>query len=178
MKKYFLVFFLLLFLTGCASKTIYQVDGIPLPDNVIKAKTFNLGLTIKYNLTKIYKVEEDDESYETFEYLPLINSNILKIKNPEKLILNISVFNPLKEEYKIIKFITMEGGEEEKEVIYNGNISRNNLVVELPLISNKLVSFYYDACDKRDNLVFKSFRAQYIIEELKNKFDDSSNHHY
>lgn len=163
-KILLLILFFVLIFGGCATKAIYQIDGMPLPNNVIKAKTFNLNLTIKYSLTQIFDVNEDDETYETYEFLSLTTQEIHKIKNPKRLLLNVNVFNPSKESYKIIKYVMMEGGGLEGEVIYDGDISRNSFVIELPLVPNKLVSFYYDACDKSDNLVFRSFKAQYVIE--------------
>ena len=167
---------LLIITGGCATKTIYQVDGMPISNNIVKAKTFNLGLTIKYSLTNYFEVKEGDETYETYELLSLTTTEIHKIKDPSRICMNISIFNPKKENYKITKYITIEGGEEKKEVVYDGKLSRNSFVIELPLVQNKLVSFYYDACDKSDSLVFKSFRAQYIIERTNEFNSDSSNH--
>ena len=165
MRHLLLILIMTLLINGCAHKRIYQVDGMILPDNVIRAKTFNLNLIINYNMVKIFDIKEDDESYETFEYLSLTSAQIHKIKNPKKLVLNINVFNPRKEDYKIIKYLFKEGGGLEGEVLYSGNISRNSFSIELPLDLNKFFSFYYDACDKNDNLVFRSFKAEYIIEK-------------
>ena len=151
--------------TGCATKNIYQIDGYPVPDNVIRAKTFALGLTITYNIQKIFDVKEGEESYKTYDFLPLADSEIFKIKEDEKLVMNIDVFNPLKNYYKLIKYITIEGGEEEVEVLYEGELSRKHVTVDLPMVPTKLISFYYDACSKSDDLVFKSFKIQYITED-------------
>jgi len=155
---------LLLSLTSCSTKTIYQVDGMPISDNFVRAKTFTLDLTIKYTLEQFFEVVEDDESYESYKFLSLTKQKIHKIKNPKRLIMNVNVSNPSKNEYKILKCSSMEGGEEEVGIIYEGNISRNNFVIELPLDKKKLITFYYDVYDKDSNLVFKSFKAQYIIE--------------
>jgi hypothetical protein len=164
MRRFLLLLVMLLLTTGCATKAIYQIDGMPIQDNIIRAKTFELDLTIKYSLTHIFDVKEDDETYETYEFLSLTNQKIHKLKNPKRLILNVNVFNPSKNSYKIVRYITEEGGGLEGEVVYEGNISRNTFIIELPLAQSKLVSFYYDACDKSDNLVFRSFKAQYVIE--------------
>ncbi len=160
----FIFIILLLSLTSCASKTIYQIDGMPVNDNFVRAKTFNLNLTVKYTLQQIFEVVEDDESYEFYKSLPLIKPQIHKIKKPKKIVMNINVFNPEKNDYEILKSVSQEGGEEEIEIVYSGNISRNNFVIELPLIEKKLITFYYDIYDKKSNLVFKSFKAQYVIE--------------
>ncbi|RLD65136.1 MAG: hypothetical protein DRI84_07465 [Bacteroidetes bacterium] len=160
----FIFIILLLSLTSCASKTIYQVDGMPINDNFVRAKTFNLNLTIKYTLEEIFEVVEDDESYESYKFLSLTKKQIHKIKKSNRLIMNINIFNPLKEEYKILKCSSKEGGEEEVEIVYEGNISRNNFVIELPLNGKKLMTSYFDVYDKDSGLVFKSFKAQYIIE--------------
>lgn len=162
--RYFLLLLMLLLTTGCASKTIYQIDGQPMPNSIIRAKTFNLDLTIKYSLTQIFDVKEDDETYETYEFISLTDQKIHKLKNPKRLILNVNVFNPSKNNYKIVKYITQEGGASESEIVYEGNISRNNFVIELSLVPNKLLSFYWDACNKNGDLIFKSFKAQYVIE--------------
>jgi len=176
MRHFILLAVSLLLITGCSQKTIYQVDGQPIHNNIVKAKTFALNLTIKYNLTKYFEVKEGDESYETYEFLPLTTLKIHKLKNPSRFTMNVNIFNPDKEQYKIVKYITMEGETENSEVVYDGNLSRHSFIIELPLVQNKLISFYYDACDKNDNLIFKSFRAQYIIEGSKNHDNDSSNH--
>ena len=176
MRHFILLAISLLLMTGCATKTVYQINGMPVHDNIVQAKTFNLNLMIKYNLTKHFEVKEDDETYETYEFLPLTTSEIHKIKNASNLIMNVSIFNPEKNEYKIIKYTLIEGGEEEIVDVYDGNISRNNFAFELPLVPNKLIGFYYDAYNKNGNLVFKSFRAQYIIEGQTNLNNDSSNH--
>ena len=176
MRHFILLAISMLLITSCSTKTIYQVDGMPVSTNIIRAKTFNLNLTIKYSLTNYFEVKEGKESYETYDLLPITTSKINKLKNPSRLCINISIFNPMKEHYKIIKYVTIGGGETEKEVVYDGKLSRNNFTIELPLVPNKLVSFYYDACDKSDNLVFRSFRAQYIIEGSNILIDDSSNH--
>ncbi len=176
MRHFILLAITMLLITGCSTKTIYQVDGMPIANNIVKAKTFNLDLVIKYSLTNYYEVKEGKESYETFDLLPLTSTEIHKLKTPSRLCMNISIFNPLKEHYKIIKYSTIEGGESQEEIVYDGELSRNNFVIEMPLVQNKLVSFYYDACDKSDSLVFRSFRAQYIIEGPNDFNNDSSNH--
>ena len=107
MKYYKFIFILIiLFLTSCATKTTFQVDGMPIQDNFVRAKTFNLGLIVKYQMTQYFNVKEGDESYESYEYLPLTNPQIHKIDNPTKMEININVFNENKESYKIIKYIT------------------------------------------------------------------------
>jgi len=151
-------------LTSCGTKTIYQVDGMPINDNFVRGKTFTLDLTIKYTLEQIFEVVEGDESYEYYKFLPLTKPQIHKIKNPKRLIMNVNIFNPEKNEYKILKNATAEGGEEEIGIVYEGNISRNNFVIELPLNEKALTTFYFDVYDKDSSLVFKSFKAQYIIE--------------
>jgi len=162
--KIYLLLLFLLFSLGCSKKTIYQIDGAPVPDNVIKAKTFDLNLVIKYNLTRFFEVKEGDESYMSYEFLPLLTPKIHKIKNSDRLVLNINVFNPSKNYYKLIKYIKLEGGDAAAEILYEGDLSRKNITVELPLVTNKLISFYYDACDKSEQLIFRSFKAQYITE--------------
>jgi len=164
-KYYKFIFILIiLFLTSCATKTTFQVDGMPIQDNFVRAKTFNLGLIVKYQMTQYFNVKEGDESYESYEYLPLTNPQIHKIDNPTKMEININVFNENKESYKIIKYITKEGGDLQAEVVYDGNLSRNNLTLQLPLEKNKLINFYLDINDKKDNLELRTFKAQYIIE--------------
>jgi hypothetical protein len=174
LKRLWILIILTLLLTSCASKTktVYQVDGMPIPDNVIKARVFPIKSTLTYNLTVFYDVKEGDETYETYEFLPLTYEHIHKIKNPKRIELNVNVFNPLKEKYKIIKYISIEGAykggdeeEEEGEVVYEGELSRNNFIIDLPLVVAKYVSFYYDACDKNGTLAFRSFKAQYVIED-------------
>ena len=59
--RHFLLLVLLLTTIGCSQKTIYQVDGLPIHDNIIKAKTFVLNLTIKYNLTEYFEVKENGQ---------------------------------------------------------------------------------------------------------------------
>lgn len=165
MKKILLLFIVLIFLTGCSQKTIYQIDGRSVPDNVIQAKTMSLDLKIKYNLVKVFDVKEGDEFYEDYEFLPLASNEILKIEKPKNIVSNIDIFNPLKNEYVITKYITLEGGEAAVEELYSGNISRNSISVGLPLVPNKLISFYWDACNKNGDLVFRSFKVQYLTEK-------------
>lgn len=164
MKRILILLVFMILTTGCAIKPVYQVNGYPVPNNVIKAKTFALDLTITYNMQKIFDVKEGKESYQTYDFLPLTDSKIIKIKEGEKIILNIDVFNPLKNYYKLIQYTTLEGGDVENEVLYEGELSRKHVTVYLPMIPSKLISFYYDACSKSDDLVYRSFRTQYITE--------------
>lgn len=152
-----------LLLTGCATHPIVQIDGRNVPDNVIRARTLTSDLTITYKFVKMFDVKEGKESYESWEFLPLVSADILKLKDVKKMIVDIDIFNPLKNEYTITKHLTIEGGEEVSEKLYNGSLSRKNLTIELPLEESKLVSFYYDAYNKNGDLVFMSFKVQYII---------------
>jgi hypothetical protein len=165
MKRMLILLVFMILSTGCAIKPVYQVNGYPVPNNVIKAKTFALDLTITYNLQKTFNVKEGKESYQTYDFLPLTDSTIFKIKDDEKLIFNIDVFNPLKKYYKLVQYTTIEGGGGDEVVLYEGELSRKHVSVHLPLIPTKLVSFYYDACSKNDDLVFRSFQNQYIFSE-------------
>ncbi len=152
-------------LTSCAQKTIYQIDGRPLPNNILQARILSLGLKLKYNIMHFSRVKEGDEYYEDYIFLPIMQEEIIKIENPERVIMSIDIFNPMKNEYSIVKHITLEGGESVIETMYDGNLSRNSLRIELPLVEQKLVVFSFDMYDKKENLVFTSFKTRYISSE-------------
>jgi hypothetical protein len=164
MRHFLLLAISMLLITSCATKTIYQMDGQPVSDNIVRAKTFNLDLTLKYSLVNFFNVKEGNESYESYEFLKLTSPEIHKLDDPTKLVMNIVVFNPSKEDYKIIKYVRLEGGDVAESVVYEGSLSRNVFNIELPLVPNRLLSFYWDACNKNGDLIFKSFKAQYVIE--------------
>jgi len=162
--KWFLILLTVFLISGCASKTVYQIQGVPVPDKVVQAKVFALDIVVTYDLTKNFLVKEDDESYRSHEYLSLVEGTIHKIRKDETLTMKISVFNPNQEHYKIKQHTIIEGRDEYDIVVYNGDISRNSFQFGLPAVESKRIVFFYDVYDEKDNLVYQSFRAQYIIE--------------
>jgi hypothetical protein len=163
MKKFLLLLMVLLLLTGCATTQVYQIQGVPVPDKVIQAKIFGLGATVTYNLSKTFTIKEEDESYRSFEHLSLFD-DIHKINKDETVVMNLSVFNPNRSHYKIEQHAMIQGGGDYNIVVYNGNLSRNKITFRLPVKKSSKVVFYFDVYDMKDDLVYQSFRAQYIIE--------------
>lgn len=150
---------------GCATKMTYQIDGMPLPDNVIQTRILSLDLKLKYNFVNHYKVKEGDEYFHTWEYLSFFNNNNFNVvEEPTKLCININVFNPSMSAYSIVTTMEVEGEPLELDELYKGNISRNNIAIELPLLEEQAISFYFTLYDKDGNLLFQSFKARYIIE--------------
>lgn len=163
-SKVLILLCMLLIFVGCSTKQIIQVDGMPISQNEMRLKIFDLNLIMKYNLMNIYDIIEDDESYEFYSYLPVISQKIQKIDKTKKLILNVNIFNPEKHQYKLITFNNVEGGKQKIEEIYYGDISRKKLSIKLPTTPNKLIRFHFKINDERGNLFFRSFDMKYIIE--------------
>jgi len=163
LKLVVLVLFVLS-LGACSQKIIYQIDGQPMPNNIIQASIISIQTKIKYNLIRTFSIEEGDESYTSYEFLSLFNTSLNKVQKTDKLCMTIQIFNPEKNEYRMESTLQVEGLETKIEPMYNGNISRNVFTLDLPMHSNKMVVFYYTVYDKDDNLVFQSFKAQYIVE--------------
>lgn len=154
----------MLLLMSCATTSIYQIDGMPVQDNFVRAKVFDPELIVKYQLIKFFNVVEDDEEYEFHEFVPL-NNRIHKFQKVTRLVFDVSIFNPTKKIYKIITVTTVEGGgKSREEVMYDGNLSRKTLEIVLPSYhKNKLVKFYLEIRNKNDNLVFRSFDTNFIV---------------
>jgi len=153
-----------LLITSCASKNVYQINGVPVPDKVIQAKVFALEMTVTYTLSKSFTIKEDDEAYRSFEHLSLFKEDYHKIKEGETLLMKLSVFNPKKSHYIIEQHSIVEGGETYSIEVYDGNLSRNSIEFRLPDRGSEKVVFYYDVYNEKGNLVYQSFKARYIIE--------------
>jgi len=163
-KKLFMLILIVFLIGGCATKNIYQVDGYAVPNNVISTSIISIQIKINYNLTHYFSVKEDDESYESYEFLAFFPEQIHSLDGDPKVVFNLSIFNPYKNQYKIVKTTLVEGHPNDNETVYKGNISRNQFSFVLPVIKSKLVHFYYSVYDKDDNLLLESFKVRYIIE--------------
>lgn len=163
--KKILVLLTALTLMGCSQKVIYQVDGQPLPNNVLQSNVLALNLKVKYNFVHYFKVAEDDEYFLSQEYLSFFNDDKPHvIKDLSKLCININVFNPSKKAYSITTTMELAGNRLELAKIYKGDLSRNMMTLRLPSYTNQVVGFYFTMYDENDNLVFQSFKARYRIE--------------
>lgn len=170
--KWFLVLSFLFISVGCAQKVIYQVDGKPIHTNIIQSRVLNLDAKVTYNLVKSFRVKEDDEFFDSYEFLSFFDEKIYSIESGESLYVNIDVFNPTKGYYKLVSILYSEDNTiTTEETLYEGDISRNSLSVNLPLDTEGMMSFYYSLFDEKGNLLFTSFRARYISKINKtNKY--------
>lgn len=170
MKKLFLIL-ILLALTGCVQKVNYQVDGQPILNNVVTSNILSNNMKVKYALINNYSITEDDESYSTQEALGLSPLKFNKINSTNSLDLRIYVFNPDKLPYRIKTHIQKEGGPDlilneklyDENLLYNGNLSRNEYLIKLPVNVKSQVCFYFDILNEKNDLMFKSFKVRYKI---------------
>ena len=163
-RKYLILLICLILglLASCSQKVVYQIDGRPLPNHIMRVKVLSLDLRLKYNIMHFTRVKEGDEYYEDYVFIPITQKDIIKVESSERVMVSIDIFNPMKNEYSVVKHITLEGGETVPEILYDGNLSRKSLRVKLPLVDQKLTAFSFDVYDKQDNLVFTSFKTSYI----------------
>lgn len=167
LKTFFTSLILVTLLSGCITR-VYQVDGQPIPDKYVSAHTLSLDLKVTYNVTNQFKVNEGDETYKTYSHLDLDDQDVQKIKNTEGISSQVFIFNPKKSHYKVMAHIETEDGIknlplQSTRVMYDGNLSRNILYMNLPTTSSEVVQYYFDIFDKNDNLVFRSFMLRYKV---------------
>lgn len=166
MKKLLIILALLL-LSGCVNKITYQVDGQPILDNVITSRILSTNIKLKYTVINNFTITEDDESYLTQKALNLTPFKINKIKKSKSLIFRLYVFNPDKIYYRIKTYTLKKGEKELIEKLYDGNLSRNEYVVELPINVKSEVSFYFKLLNEKNELMFKSFNVRYKVAKSK-----------
>lgn len=166
MKKLLIILALLL-LSGCVNKITYQVDGQPILDNVITSRILSTNIKLKYTVINNFTITEDDESYLTQKALNLTPFKINKIEKSKSLIFRLYVFNPDKIHYRIKTYTLKKGEKELIEKLYDGNLSRNEYVVELPINVKSEVSFYFKLLNEKNELMFKSFNVRYKVAKSK-----------
>jgi len=165
MKK-ILTLLILLSLLGCVQKINYQVDGQPIMKNVVVANVMSSNIKVKYALINNITVKEDDEFYFTQEMLNLNPSKLNKIENSNSLNFRLYVYNPDKMQYQIKTYIHKKGGQDSiinEKLLYNGNLSRNEYLIELPINEKSTFSFYFELLNEKNDLMFKSFETRYKI---------------
>lgn len=160
-RNLLVVLFVMMFLSGCATatKSVIQVHGYPMPEGVISVNLFDYDINLTYSFQKHFKVYEGNESFEYFEYLSLFHDVSYGVKDGDSLIMEISIFNPLKHKFKIVK--TIEHGDEVNEVVvYEGSISRNKFSIHLPKTKNP-ATFQFSLVEGESNTIYWSFKARY-----------------
>ena len=168
MKFYkYLVLLGLILLTGCTYHQTVQLDGYPLPENVVRTHVFGITSRLTYQLIRIYDIKEGEESYETYEHLLLAEGDVNLVgKNAKKLQIDIQLYNPNKEFYEIEGVLEMLGTPIVRKVWYKGKLSRNIINIDLPLQTNSTLGYYFIIRDEDDNIVYRSFKAKYRVTKL------------
>jgi hypothetical protein len=163
MKKiifFLLTFLFLLIISGCTHKIIYQIDGQPVVNNIITANILSEDIKIKYVLIKNLVETEGKEKYKTYDYLNIIESEVIELTGDSDLEMKIYIFNPKKNYYQLFNKITM-GGRNYNALVYKGNLSRNELKIVLPLKANELINYQFKVFDDDNNVIYQSFDVKY-----------------
>lgn len=162
MNKIFLIFISLLFLAGCAQKIVYQIDGKPISDNIVRAELIESNIIVKYMILEKFYEYEGGEKYISHNFLNIMSDEIYHISNESKLELNIYVFNPNKINYRI-KNIFIIGDNKNVIHYYNGKLSRNDLNISLPIEKGEVIDVYFEILDYNNKMLYRSFNLKYLI---------------
>ena len=162
MYKNILILMSVLIVLGCSQKIIYQVDGIPILDNIVRAEIIRSDLVIKYMILENFYEYEESERYKSQNFINVMSDDINKISNDSHLQLKIYVFNPKKVNYKI-KTVFVVGKTRNVVYRYNGKLSRNDLNILLPLTKGEIIQVYFEVLGCSDEMQYRSFKTKYII---------------
>jgi hypothetical protein len=149
-----------LLLTGCAT-VVQTLDG-PIPNHVLRGYIPSLDLQIKAACIRYYYEKEGDELLETYEYLSLFQAKQKKhtIYLDNLFVLQISILNPSKNSYK---FVVNFDDHNNQRLEYEGNLSRKNFRIKLPLENSRSYKIWYEIRDEEDIIVFVSPTINYKV---------------
>jgi len=141
---------------GCVQSINVTSDGVAIPTNVVKLQNPETGIKITTMLVRVYTHKEGNESLLLPEYLPIDKKNLITARNTKQLQLLITVYNPNKRSYQMWEHIEVtEDGQQYPVSInrcfYNGNLSINQYVTNLPLSIpiSKVIAIIYVKKDGR-----------------------------
>lgn len=163
MYKFILTILSVLFMSGCAQKIVYQVDGQPVSNYIVRAQLVESEMVVKYLLLENFYQQEDDEKYKTQNYVDIMGESVYNVPEGSYLELKIYVFNPRKINYKINSHMVVGGGQNVTKQLYEGDLSRKEVKIVLPLKEHKFIRYYFEIVSKNGELMYRSFEAKYVI---------------
>lgn len=161
---------LILFAVGCAHNVKLEMNGLPVPDNVVQASILSTNMKLSMCFVRHYEVPEGDEVLETFTYLPFQKNDPITIDptGTTSLTLNIRVRNPTKASYQMwLESVHRDYGTarmvRKYEPVYTGDLSQKEMKVPLPMEPGVAVLariFIYDA---DNHIAYMSPIADYVV---------------
>lgn len=162
----------LFILYSCATVKM-EMNGYPMPENMVCATLISSGIKVNSAVVYRYGVMEGDEILDEYSYLDVSNHKKTHYLNPlfmQSLKIIIHINNPNKIKYKLwidrtAKSIDGKIDTRNYELGYSGNLSRKEIVINLPVEEGLRGQASFNIKSGSGNLVYQGLVLKYKVRE-------------
>jgi hypothetical protein len=172
-------------LFGCATVNVVDESGRPVPDHVVRGSIPATGMRVDFALIRYYGQKEGDEFLDTHEYLnPYDEMHVVKSDHLRSLAIAAQILNPNKVGYRVLLYYDYpddhensdpqrlhefaEVGESlDQEILYEGDLSRKNFDIELPVVSGEEIAVRFELQTTEGLVFFLSPTVRYEVEKRR-----------
>lgn len=155
MRKYLLLFILVLFMPGCSKNIIMNVDGMPISNYEYNLTNNETGIRTVFVLSRYYKEYEGKEYIIKPEYLDALSVNRINSAETDRLMLHIKVVNLNKKAYSLHWKVDKPNNGESQGLLYTGKLSRKDYTLNLPVSVSGDYQYSFTLLDAKGNDLFE-----------------------
>lgn len=179
-KGIILLFLCALFMVGGCAVVKIEMDGQPVPNNVLRGRIPSTGMRVDSAFIRYFDQKEGDEFLDTFEYLdPYAENLVVSKKHLRSLVVSVHILNPRKETYLFLHYYEIpsdltEDPIQTKELLYIGNLSRKEFNISLPIEDGKTYHSWYEMWNSKGHTIFIGPSVHYGVVGIPTDSDTHS----